>query len=142
MGYDGNLLYIISREGKLIPFLEDYIYKESYHATPNQKQDINSKLAANYVLKRRVAAHRRSKIEFNTIPGINNEELYTLSRLFLDNVLNVDEENVRIRYFNPRKNDYEEGTFYLPDITYVIKRTERDKKKVIYASCRFALIEY
>ncbi len=142
MGYDGNLLYIISRGGKLIPFPEDYIYKESYHVTPNQKQDINSKLAANYVLKRRVAAHRRSKIEFNTIPEIDNEEMYTLSKLFLDNVLNADEENVRIRYFNSRKNDYEEGIFYLPDITYVIKRTMQSKKKVIYASCRFAMIEY
>ena len=50
MGYDGNLLYIISREGKQIPFPEDYIFKESYNITPNQKQDVNSKLAANYVL--------------------------------------------------------------------------------------------
>lgn len=142
MGYDGNLFYIMNREGKLIPFPEEYIFKESYHITPNQKQDINSKLAANYVLKRRVAAHRRSKIEFNTIPEIDNEKVYNLSKLFLDNVLNVAEENVMVRYFNPRKNDYEEGVFYLPDITHVIKHTDQVQKKVIYASCRFALIEY
>lgn len=142
MGYDGNLLYIISREGKQIPFPEDYIFKESYNITPNQKQDINSKLAANYVLKRRVAKHRRSKIEWNLIPEIDNDELFSLQRLFLDNILNEDEENVRLRYFNPRKNDYEEGVFYSPDITYVIKRTDHAAKKVIYASARFAAIEY
>lgn len=142
MGYDGNLLYIISREGKQIPFPEDYIFKESYNITPNQKQDINSKLAANYVLKRRVAAHRRSKIEWNLIPEIDNDELFSLQRLFLDNILNEDEENVRLRYFNPKKNDYEEGVFYSPDVTYVIKRTDRAAKKVIYASARFAAIEY
>lgn len=142
MGYDGNLLYIISREGKQIPFPEDYIFKESYSATPNQKQDINSRLAANYVLKRRVAKHRRSKIEWNVIPEIDNDELYQLQRLFLDNILNEDEENVRIRYFNPRKNDYEEGVFYMPDITFAIKQTIPEKKKVIYASARFAVIEY
>lgn len=142
MGYDGNLLYIISREGKLLPFPEDYIFKESYNITPNQKQDINSKLSADYVLKRRVAAHRRSKIEFNTIPELNNDEMYTLLELFLDNVLNESEENVRIRYFNAKKNDYEEGVFYLPDINYVIKRTDHIQNKVIYATCRFALIEY
>lgn len=142
MGYDGDLLYIISREGKLLPFPEDYIFKESYHATPNQKQDINSRVAANYVLKRRVAPHRRSKIEFNTIPNIDNDKLYSLRRLFLDNILNADEENVRIRYFNPAENAYGEGIFYSPDITYVIKHTDRAAKKVIYASCRFALIEY
>lgn len=142
MGYDGNLLYIISREGKQIPFPEDYIFKESYNITPNQKQDINSKLAANYVLKRRVAKHRRSKIEWNLIPDIDNDELYGLRRLFLDNVLNEDEENVRLRYFNPTKNDYEEGIFYQPDISYVLKRTDQAAKKVIYASARFAAIEY
>ena len=142
MGYDGNLLYIISREGKQIPFPEDYIFKESYNITPNQKQDINSKLAANYVLKRRVAAHRRSKIEWNLIPEVNNDELFSLQRLFLDNILNEDEENVRLRYFNPKKNDYEEGVFYSPDVTYAIKRTDRAAKKVIYASARFAAIEY
>lgn len=142
MGYDGNLLYIISREGKQIPFPEDYIFKESYNITPNQKQDINSKLAANYVLKRRVATHRRSKIEWNLIPDIDNDELFRLQRLFLDNILNNDEENVRLRYFNPRKNDYEEGVFYSPDVTYAIKRTDPAAKKVIYASARFAAIEY
>ena len=124
MGYDGNLLYIISREGKQIPFPEDYIFKESYNITPNQKQDINS------------------KIEWNLIPEVNNDELFSLQRLFLDNILNEDEENVRLRYFNPKKNDYEEGVFYSPDVTYVIKRTDRATKKVIYASARFAAIEY
>lgn len=142
MGYDGNLLYIISREGKQIPFPEDYIFKESYNIVPNQKQDINSRLAANYVLKRRVAKHRRSKIEWNLIPEIDNDELYQLQRLFLDNILNEDEENVKLRYFNPKKNDYEEGIFYQPDITYVIKRTDQAAQKVIYASTRFAAIEY
>ena len=142
MGYDGNLLYIISREGKQIPFPEDYIFKESYNITPNQKQDVNSKLAANYVLKRRVAKHRRSKIVWNIFPEIDNDELYNLQKLFLDNILNEDEENVRLRYFNPRKNDYEEGMFYSPDITYMIKRTDPVTKKVIYASTRFAAIEY
>lgn len=142
MGYDGNLLYIISREGKRIPFPEDYIFKESYNITPNQKQDINSKLAANYVLKRRVAKHRRSKVEWNLIPEIDNDELYGLQQLFLNNILNVDEENVRLRYFNPKKNDYDEGVFYSPDVTYVIKRTIPEQQKVIYASARFAAIEY
>lgn len=142
MGYDGNLLYIISREGKLIPFPEDYIFKESYNITPEQKQDINSKLAANYVLKRRVAKHRRSKIEWNSIPEIDNDEFYALQRLFLDNIINADEESVRLRYFNPRKNDYDEGVFYIPDITYAVKRTIPKQHKVIYASVRFAAIEY
>lgn len=142
MGYDGNLLYIISQTGKLIPFPEEYIFKESYNITPNQKQDINSKLNANYVLQRRVAKHRRSKIEFNTTPEIDNLELYTLNQLFLGNVLNQDEENVRIRYFNPKMNDYEEGTFYIPDIGYAMKRTIPAEKRIIYASVRFALIEY
>lgn len=142
MGYDGNLLYIISREGKQIPFPEDYILKGSYNADPNKKQDINSRLAANYVLKRRVAKHRRSKIEWNLIPGMDNDELYYLQRLFLDNVLNEDEENVKLRYFNPKKNGYEEGVFYLPDVTYVIERTDQVVKKVIYAAIRFAAIEY
>lgn len=142
MGYDGNLIYIISREGKQIPFPEDYIFKESYNITPNQKQDVNSKLSANYVLKRRVAKHRRSKIEWNLVPEIDNDELYMLQRLFLDNILNADEENVRLRYFNPIKNDYDEGVFYSPDVTYAIKRTIPEQKKVIYASTRFAAIEY
>lgn len=142
MGYDGNLIYIISREGKQIPFPEDYIFKESYNITPNQKQDVNSKLSANYVLKRRVAKHRRSKIEWNLVPEIDNDELYMLQRLFLDNILNADEENVRLRYFNPIKNVYDEGVFYSPDVTYAIKRTIPEQKKVIYASTRFAAIEY
>lgn len=142
MGYDGNLLYIISREGGRFPSQRITFSRRATILLLTVAQDINSKLAANYVLKRRVAKHRRSKIEWNIIPEIDNDELYSLQKLFLDNILNEDEENVRLRYFNPRKNDYEEGMFYSPDITYMIKRTDPVTKKVIYASTRFAAIEY
>lgn len=139
MAFEGSLIYLGDSN---VPFPNDFIFKETYSIAPEQRQDVNSGLNGNFVMLRNVAAHTRTKIEWNTIPEITNNDLIQLCKLFSDNYISSIERKIKVRYYNPETDDYNIGEFYKPDVTYAIKRLDEKKKVVVYAAVKFSLIEY
>ncbi|MGN1146505.1 MAG: DUF6711 family protein, partial [Acetatifactor sp.] len=90
MAFEGYLIYLGENN---IPFPNDYILKESFHISPGRRQDINSGLNNKYVLRRNVAKHTRTTIEFSAIE-VNNIELVKMCKLFRDNYIDELERKI------------------------------------------------
>ena len=123
--------YLLKINGVIFP--NKFIAIETYQITPNQVIDEDSYTDGNGVLHRSILPHKRSKAEFNTsaINHASNVELQT----YFPNTISMSAE-----YWNPKKNTYETGTFYTPDIVFSIMKTTATD--ILYSPIRIALIEY
>lgn len=120
--------------------LDKYIERESLEITPNQRTDVDSYVDANGKLHRTVATHTRTKIEFNT-KVMGQSDLMAFMNLFKNNYINTKERQIIITYYDGENDAMKDGTFYVPDFTFIpsVKRGDSD---VLYKAQRFAFIEY
>lgn len=132
---------------------DGYIYKKlSYHfiqpnggisITPNQMQDLDSYVNGNGLLKRKVLNHSRTKIEWNT-PYLTYEDkcklMLTIRNGYKHGVGVYKERKIRIRYFNDWEDDYDTGTFYMPDVQFQYGGLYHGAP--MYLPIRLAAIEY
>lgn len=139
MAFEGYLIYIGDDE---VPFSNEYIFKETFHISPGKRQDVNSGLNNNYVLRRNVAAHTRTTIEWSAPPQIDNITMVKICNQFTSKYISELERKVKIKYYVPSSDSYKQGYFYLADPEYVIKSIDEIKKKVFYATIKFSLVEY
>lgn len=108
-------------------------YCNEYKVIPNRYSDKNSYVDGNGKLHRNVLPHTRSTITFNT-GFVTDLDILQLSSIF-DNRVVVD-----IEYWNPLKQDYYKGKFYVPDIELEALMTSRNI--VTYRPINIELIEY
>lgn len=134
MAYLGYLIrvgdYVIPRR---------IIKAESYKVTYNS-QDIDSYRDANGNLHREALNNFVPKVEFNTVPLMNNTEL----SLFLANIrfayINEVERKVTASVYIPEIDDYVTQNMYFADFTPEIFYA--DDNIIKYNSIRFAFIGY
>ena len=103
--------------------------KLSYHfvqpsgisITPKQMQDVDSYVNGNGYLKRKVLDHSRTKIEWNT-PYLTYEDkcklIQQIRNGYKHGVGLYKARRIRIRYYNDWEDDYDTGTFYMPDVQF------------------------
>lgn len=111
-------------------------YLQSYSATPNQVQDIDSYQDVEGNLHREILPHTRTKLEFTT-PYLWLEDKIVLQSFFPDR---MEEPKVTAEYWDDEANTYKTGVFYVPDIQYKIYRIRGANMQ--YFPIRIALIEY
>ena len=111
-------------------------FTQSYTATPNQVQDIDSYQDVDGYLHREILPHTRTKIEFTT-PHLWLEDKITLQSFFPNR---LEEPKITVEYWDDETNTYKIGEFYTPDIQYKVYRTKETDLQ--YYPIRIALIEY
>lgn len=125
--------YLIKIGGKILPL--SFIAIDSYKATPNQRQDIDSYRDTNGVMQRRILQNKPTKIEFNTPP-------MTLSELtaFKTYVPISNRDKIKVEYWNDESATYQVADFYMPDPEYHIYQVKGNI--IIYRPIRIAFIGY
>ena len=124
--------YLLKINGRILPAK----YVQTYKATPDQIQDIDSYQDSNGVLHREILSHTRSKIEFTT-PYLWLEDKIVFQSYFPDQKA---EPKVSVEYWNDEQNNYTAGVFYVPDMDYQVYRIQGARME--YFPIRVALIEY
>ena len=118
-----------------------YIRYESYKVTPDQNQDLNSTVDTTGNLHRYPLDHTRSKVEFN-MPVMTSNEMNTLISTISSYWNKPTERKVSMRYFDPLTNGYKTGSFYIPDIDFVMMNVDESAGVIKYQETRIAFIEY
>lgn len=121
-------------------FPHKYIQISTYQTTPSQRQDLDSYQDSKGNLHRTVVPHDRSKIVFKTIDDLKLAEKQEIQAFFNGAMANARERKVTLTYWNDEDNIYKTGSFYIPDVTYPIKRIMGND--IVYDSVEYHLIEY
>ena len=135
MAFEGYLM-----KAGAATFPHKYIQISTYQTTPSQRQDLDSYQDSLGNLHRTVVPHDRSKIIFKTMDNLNLTEKQGIQAFFNAAMTNTRERKVSLTYWNDESNAYATGSFYIPDVTYPIKRIEADN--IVYDSVEYHLIEY
>lgn len=118
-----------------------YIQYDSYQSTPNQREEIKAYRDENTRdLYRVTAAGKKSKIEFTTMPNLTLAEKQAIQAFFRNNATLWSERKIQLTYWNDEDNTYYTSYFYIPDITFSIKRV--DSSGPIYNALSIHLVEY
>ena len=115
-----------------------FIKLSTYDITPNQRIEESADRSAGGVLVRSTFEHTPSKIEFNTPYLKGSDVAEVVSLLGINNKSNLKRE-VSVEYFCPDTQEYQTGTFYAPDIHFVIYRASENE--LTYMPIRIAMVE-
>ena len=121
-------------------FPHKYIQISTYQTTPSQRQDLDSYQDSKGNLHRTVVPHDRSKIVFKTMGNLKLAEKQEIQAFFNGAMTNARERKITLTYWNDEDNIYKTGSFYIPDVTYPIKRIMGND--IVYDSVEYHLIEY
>lgn len=130
---------IRASDNTAVPIPNKYISLTSYVSTPNQRQDLDSYQDNWGKLHRNTLDHTRSKLEWNT-PPLFERELLSLQNILNSGIINAKERKLKIIHYCFDTHTYEQGEFYMPDITFtplLIRNGE-----VLMDKVRLAFIEY
>lgn len=130
-GFEGWLLKV---NGAELP--TKYIRADTYTVTPNQETDLDDYTDNDGIFHRNVLPAKATKIEFNLIPL----RLAQLQEVF--KIIPLDDNEVQVEYWNPRKFVYQSGLAYVPDISFKPYMVYKEIKDILYNEIRVALIEY
>lgn len=135
MAFEG---YLMKAFGTIFP--HKYIQISTYQTTPSQRQDLDSYQDSKGNLHRTVVPHDRSKIVFKTMDNLKLAEKQEIQAFFNGAMANARERKITLTYWNDEDNMYKTGSFYIPDVTYPIKRIMGND--IVYDSVEYHLIEY
>ena len=130
---------IRASDNTAVPIPNKYISLTSYVSTPNQRQDLDSYQDNLGKLHRNTLDHTRAKLERNT-PPLFERELFSLQNILNSGIINSKERKLKIIHYCFDTHTYEQGEFYMPDITFtplLIRNGE-----VLMDKVRLAFIEY
>lgn len=138
--FDKYFVKIINKSGEEVPIPNKYISLASYVSTPHQRQDLDSYQDNLGHLHRNTLTHTRSKLEWNTPPMVERE-LMDLQNIIESGIINDKERKVKIIHYCFDTHTYEQGEFYVPDITFT-PLLIRPNGEVLLDKVRLAFIEY
>ena len=130
---------IRASDNTAVPIPNKYISLTSYVSTPNQRQDLDSYQDNWGKLHRTTLDHTRSKLEWNT-PPLFERELLSLQNILNSGIINAKERKLKIIHYCFDTHTYEQGEFYMPDITFTPLLILNGE--VLMDKVRLAFIEY
>lgn len=130
-GFEGWLLKV---NGVELP--TKYIRADTYTVTPDQETDLDDYTDNDGIFHRNILPAKATKIEFNLIPL----RLAQLQKIF--EIIPLEDNEVQIEYWNPRKFAYQSGRAYVPDVFFEPYMVYREIKDILYNEIRIAFIEY
>lgn len=137
MAFNGTLLKV---GGRTVPL--KYILLDTYQATPNQRQDINSYRDLKQDLHRTVAENYKSVVKFRT-RSLNEEKMRDL----MDNYItagfsDVKERKAPLEFYDPETGGYYSGNYYLVQPSFKIRKVDPEKNDIRYEPMDLEFIQY
>lgn len=125
-------------------FPNKYITHKSYKISPDQRLEINAFRDANSLLHRITSDNYKTKIEFNTIGNINEEQLNDIFNIMKKGLIDEKQRKYRLIYWNMDTGTYTQSDFYMPNIDITINSLKEDgfNSDITYEPIRIAFIEY
>ncbi len=120
--------------------LDRYLVEKGYEVTPDQRQDQDSYRDGLGELHRRVLPKVATTLKLTTLDGLTLEQVTAFQTAVESGRLNVQERKVRLTYWNSETRDYCTDIFYMPDMTFKVKRIESGT--LIHESMTFTFIGY
>lgn len=108
--------------------------------TPNQRTEAEAYTDANNLLHRTTIDKYRTKIELETVSGLNLKQKIEIQNIINNSMTNSVERKCTVEYWNDEINNYSTGDFYIPDIEYNIDHITNNT--IYYAAISVHLIEY
>lgn len=137
MAYNGYLFQF----GDYI-FPNKYIKFDTYDIAPDQRQDMDSFTNGKGITIRNALEHTKTNITFSTLQ-MPEKAMRTILASLDKNYINRNETDANCVYYNPRKNSYSTGHFYLdPSVKFRIKKVDDEGKKINYGEMQWIFIEY
>ena len=136
MSFNGTLIYLGS---SLDALPMTHIKANTYKITPNQRQDLDSSRNASGVLVRNVLSHMPCKIEIE-VASMTNSEMAEFMEFITNRYSKSKERKIHVKYYATDTDSYQEGEFYIPDISYTINKVIG--KTIYYNGFSLKLIEY
>ena len=118
-----------------------YVDFASYDATV-EIQDLDSYRDANGVLHRNALSHVPVKVNFQTLPNLNNDEIGAFFSAISDNYTNALERKAIVTAFIPELNSYVTQDMYMAGPTLKIRKIDPQTNQVYYDSCKITFIGY
>lgn len=134
MAYQGYLLKVGSY---VIP--TSIMKAESYKALYSTL-DLDSTRLANGKLNRDVLAHHVGKVEFETLPLLDNTQMSNIMLGIRNSYIDVNEKSANVTFYVPEIDDYITQKMYVPDINFTMYLA--NSNKIQYEPVRLAFIGY
>lgn len=131
--------WLLKFGGTVLP--NELINYEGWKATPNQRLEIEATRNANADLLRVTAKNTKTTIEITTIP-FTGEQKAQFMNVINSGIVDSLQRKADIIYWNDETERYEEGYFYIPDITWTLKKINPQSFARRYNSVTVKFIEY
>lgn len=120
-------------------FNNRFIQLDTYSPTPNQRTELSAYRDNNNSLHRTTSPNHKTTIRFDTIPlNLNQKKL--LQFQMSQGLINSIERKYTISYWNDEQNVYITSDFYMPDVTYKIRKITNND--ILYEPISYEFIEY
>lgn len=106
-----------------------------YANVPDRRQDKNSYTDGRGVTHRNILPVKRTTIKIKTIDELTFEQKKIIQAFF------PNRDKIVCEVWNDERNEYQTITSYVPDITYKIKRIDKEGN-FYYEGIEFELIDY
>ena len=139
MYFQGYLIKLGGANGTVLP--NEFIRHDTYECEPAQRLDLDSTRDLTGVLHRNVLKHTATRIDF-TVPHLDNWKHDYLMDLLRNNMSNKHAKKITLQYWNDEVHDYREGTFYIPDLKFKIRKVDEVNGTMLYDEFKMTFIEY
>lgn len=139
VGIFEGYLFKATTSGNVFP--NEYIAFNTWKTTPNQREEIKAYRDENTRnLTRITASGKKSVFSFETRDNLTLADKMAIQSFFTSNESDASQRKISLTYWNDEENDYKQGEFYRPNITFQIKRV--DGSDILYMKVKIELIEY
>lgn len=133
--------YLFKATGASAAFPMKYIDETTWESTPNQREELKAYRDDNTRdLTRVTAAGRKTAISFETRSGLHKADKEAIQSYFTSNESDATQRRISLTYWNDEENNYKQGDFYRPNLTFKIKKITGND--IIYDKVKIDLVEY
>lgn len=125
-----------------VKFPNKYLEYDNQQSTPNQRAEAEAYVDANNNLHRVTLPKYRSKIEYNTVDGLNLADKVAIQNILRQGLVDSVQRKYLVTYWNEEDNEYKTSYFYIPDTVFRIEKINEKTNDIIYKSLKLTLTEY
>ena len=107
--------YLIKFGNTWLP--DELLLSDGWNPTPNQRTELDAYRDAAVNLHRTTSPNYKTTIILNFCP-MSKTDKERLQGIINSAMINTVERKIQITYWNDETNEYTDGVFYIPDITF------------------------
>lgn len=119
-----------------------YLQMDKCTSTPKQREEIEAYRDDYSRTLHRVTANGMKTKQVLYFRPLNHMQILALKEVMRNSLVDAKQRKYHITYWNDEGMQYNEGDFYIPDITFVRRRVDEENNLVYYCEFEMHIIEY